>query len=89
MSEIVEQVSVRLNGEQKGLLDQLQKSFPAMPRGGLFLQLLYENHWNREAGNNKNARLERIEKELAEVKEMVRKLMNASNVEVDHAPDTD
>lgn len=76
MSEIVEQVSVRLNAKQKAMLDKLQEDFPAMPRGGLFLQLLYESHKDSESENGKNARLERIEKELAEVKAMVRGLLN-------------
>ncbi len=74
MAEIVEQVSVRLDAEQKEILDRLQASYPAMSRNGLFIQLLFEWHWNKERGDGKAARLERIEAELAEVKRMVAEL---------------
>lgn len=68
MADIVEQVSVRLDEEQKEILDRLQASYPAMSRNGLFLQLLYEWHWNKERGDGKAARLERIEADVAEIK---------------------
>lgn len=74
MAETVEQVSVRLDAEQRVILDRLQASYPAMSRNGLFIQLLYEWHWNKERGDGKAARLERIEAELAELKEMVYKI---------------
>lgn len=71
MAETVEQVSVRLDAEQRAILDRLQAAYPAMSRNGLFLQLLHEWCWNKERGDGKTARLERIEAELAELKEMV------------------
>ena len=82
ISGVAEQVSVRLNDEQKQMLDNCQSSYPAMSRSGLFLQLLYEWTWSREAGNSKSARLERIERELAEVKAMVAELMAARRLEL-------
>jgi hypothetical protein len=42
MATIAEQVSVRLNDEQKQWLDECQKRYPATPRGGLLIQVLYE-----------------------------------------------
>lgn len=77
MADVAEQVSVRLDANQKEIFDRLQAKYPATPRGGLFLQLLYEWDWAQEAGNNKGARLERIEAELAEVKAMVKELYEA------------
>lgn len=61
---IVEQVSVRLNEEQKRILDQVQKSYPALSRGGLFLQLLHEWDWMHKDGNGKSAKLSRIEAQV-------------------------
>ena len=58
---VAEQISVRLNAEQKAILDEHQARYPALSRAGLFVQLLYESHWLHEAGNNKSARLMRIE----------------------------
>lgn len=61
---ISEQVSVRLNEQQKQILDHVQESYPALSRGGLFLQLLHEWDWAHRDGNGKSARLIRIEAEV-------------------------
>lgn len=61
MAEIVsEQVSVRLNDEEKQMLDAYQKKHPALSRAGCFVQMLYETTWQAEE-NGKTARLKRIE----------------------------
>lgn len=68
MSEtIAEQVSVRLNDEQKQILDEVQKSYPALSRGGLFLQLLHEWDWAHQDGNGKSAKLSRIEAQVEQL----------------------
>jgi hypothetical protein len=64
---VVEQISVRLNAEQKALLDKCHERYPALSRAGLFVQLLYEWQWLHEAGNNKSARLERIEENTKKI----------------------
>lgn len=68
---VAEQLSVRLNAEQKAMLDQCHERYPALSRSGLFLQLLYEWTWLHEAGNNKSARLERIENNTNRIIEML------------------
>jgi hypothetical protein len=81
MAEIVsEQVSVRLNDEEKQMLDAYQKKRPALSRAGCFIQMLYETTWQAEE-NGKTARLTRIEATLAEHGALLRLLCDKLNVE--------
>lgn len=77
---VAEQLSIRLNPEQKAMLDQCHARYPALSRSGLFLQLLYEWTWLHEAGNNKSARLERIEENSKRIITMLEQLRSDADV---------
>ena len=86
MAEIVaEQISVRLNDEQKQLLDDFHKKRPALSRAGCLVQMIYEMAWQAEE-NSKMARLKRIEETLSEHGALLRLLCDKLNVEVPHVP---